>query len=231
MAYTSKWERLDQTLTGVMTATGVSEDKAKADICRAIADRAVNVQGKLWKHAMKPTTSSEVLEGEGFAIPDEIKPEELDWESSRPLKPWRVRSGTRVLGFWELRRIELSSPDVREHLCRPGRQSEPARQASFEPDAATRWQPALASGDSAVGVDLRSITRLPPAAGGSARRRGPRPTKLDGTIDRMRSNIREGRCTVAQLEAMPEKVLAAEYDVSRDTARKARNAVLSEFGE
>jgi hypothetical protein len=44
------------------------------------------------------------------------------------------------------------------------------------------------------------------------------------------NDIRQGRRTVTELSNMREKDLAAEYDVSRDTARKARNAV-SEFVE
>jgi len=46
----------------------------------------------------------------------------------------------------------------------------------------------------------------------------------------MKNDIRQGRRTVAELTNMREKDLAAEYNVSRDTARKARNAV-SKFVE
>ena len=45
----------------------------------------------------------------------------------------------------------------------------------------------------------------------------------------MRNDIQQGRRTVAQLENMLEKNLSATYGVSRDTARKARDAVLSEL--
>jgi hypothetical protein len=45
----------------------------------------------------------------------------------------------------------------------------------------------------------------------------------------MRDDIQQGRRTVAQLEDMFEKDLSANYGVSRDTARKARKAVLSEL--
>ena len=45
----------------------------------------------------------------------------------------------------------------------------------------------------------------------------------------MKNDIRQGRRTVAELTNMREKDLA-EYNVSRDTARKARNAV-SKFVE
>lgn len=45
----------------------------------------------------------------------------------------------------------------------------------------------------------------------------------------MRNDIQHGRHTVAELENMLEKNLATNYGVSRDTARKARDAVLLEW--
>ncbi len=45
----------------------------------------------------------------------------------------------------------------------------------------------------------------------------------------MRNDIEQKRLTVAQLENMLEKDLSANYGVSRDTARKARKAVLLEL--
>ena len=51
------------------------------------------------------------------------------------------------------------------------------------------------------------------------------PKKLEQVKEAMRKDIRQGRHTLAQLSNMREKDLAAEYRVSRDTARKARKAV------
>jgi DNA-binding GntR family transcriptional regulator len=45
----------------------------------------------------------------------------------------------------------------------------------------------------------------------------------------MLDDLRHGRRTPAELETMLEKNLAATYGVSRDTARKARTAVLAEL--
>jgi hypothetical protein len=45
----------------------------------------------------------------------------------------------------------------------------------------------------------------------------------------MISDIRRGRHTLISLEDMIEKKLAETYGVSRDTARKARNRVLTEL--
>ena len=47
----------------------------------------------------------------------------------------------------------------------------------------------------------------------------------------MRSDIQQERCTVSELKNMLEKNLSEKYCVSRDTARRARKAVSSEFGE
>jgi hypothetical protein len=62
------------------------------------------------------------------------------------------------------------------------------------------------------------------------RRRGPRATKLEQTMRKMRQDILEGRRTADALNHALEKELSSTYGVSRDTARKARKAVLSELG-
>jgi hypothetical protein len=96
----------------------------------------------------------------------------------------------------------------------------------------------------AVAVSTEPSNHLPPddtipipravsknsAEASSKRPRGPKPKKLEQVKQAMTNDIRQGRRTLAQLSEMREKDLAAEYDVSRDTARKARNAV-SEFVE
>jgi hypothetical protein len=71
-------------------------------------------------------------------------------------------------------------------------------------------------------------TRRPAIQG---RKRGPTPEKLARVMEAMRGDIREGRKTTDSLSAMKEEALAATYNVSRDTARKARTAVLSKFVE
>jgi hypothetical protein len=69
-----------------------------------------------------------------------------------------------------------------------------------------------------------------PVEAGLRRSRGAKPKKLEQVKEAMRNDIRQGRRTVAELSNMREKDLAAEYGVSRDTARRARKAV-SEFVE
>jgi hypothetical protein len=58
------------------------------------------------------------------------------------------------------------------------------------------------------------------------RRRGRKPGKFERTKEAMRHDIREGRLNPASLREKLEKDLAEAYGVSRDTARKARDAVL-----
>jgi hypothetical protein len=69
-----------------------------------------------------------------------------------------------------------------------------------------------------------------PAEAGLRRKRGPKPKKLEQVKEAMGDDIRHGRLTVADLNNMLEKDLAPRYGgVSRDTARKARQAVCREF--
>jgi hypothetical protein len=74
---------------------------------------------------------------------------------------------------------------------------------------------------------LGGVSGAPPL---NARRRGHLPVKFEQTKAAMRRDIQEGRMTADELRGRLEKELAAAYNVSRDTARKARNAVLSEHG-
>jgi hypothetical protein len=62
------------------------------------------------------------------------------------------------------------------------------------------------------------------------RRRGPRATVRERVIRAMKADLNRGRFTVDELSDRLEKQLEADYGVSRDTARKARNAVLAELG-
>jgi hypothetical protein len=215
MAYTPKWESLSAACERVITAAGVAKDEAQKDICQMIADGVVNIRVKLREHATRFMRSSDVLDGEVFEIPTTLKPEDFDWEQSRPLKPWFVRRGAYSLpGYWHLEKIELWRSDITDALCPAAR---PVEQVGSESGAASRSGPGLES--NAVGLNR----------GGSARRRGARPRKFDQVCGAMLDDLRHGRRTPAELETMLEKNLAATYGVSRDTARKARTAVLAEL--
>src|SRR2546430_1867487 len=76
-------------------------------------------------------TSKDVLKGEAFEIKTEIKPEELDWENSRPVKPWRVRRGAfEPPGPWDLEWIELCRSDVTKAFGLAGGEGGPAERAT-----------------------------------------------------------------------------------------------------
>ena len=90
------------------------------------------------------------------------------------------------------------------------------------------------SSESALDAGIAALGNPLPAdrpAVAHVRRRGPRPTKLEETKDKMTCDIREGRVTPATLNNMLEKDLTARYGVSRDTARKARHAVSSKIAD
>ena len=148
MPYVSEWERLSEALAGVMEARALTREDAQADICRAIADGRIKIRGKLDKHAMKPMTATEVLEGRYLRLPTELKPEDFDWEGSRPVKPWQVTpEGSRVPGYWHLAWIELFRSDVTSALCGAG---ESAQARSGQRRATNRNRPALQRAQRAV---------------------------------------------------------------------------------
>jgi len=78
--------------------------------------------------------------------------------------------------------------------------------------------------------DAHSIGASPTAAAThSARPRGLRPKKLEQVKEAMSEDIQRNQKTPDDLREMLEKDLADGYGVSRETARKARDAVLSEI--
>ena len=128
MAYLSPWERLSEALDRVMAADGRSKEQAQTYICVAIAGRTINFQAKLRRHETKPLRDSvSILEGRDFHIPHKIKPEDLDWEQSRPLKPWPVKREDHIIhGRWYLEWIELCREEVSKVLCGGRRRVRPS---------------------------------------------------------------------------------------------------------
>ena len=121
MSYTPAWERLSDAVERVMRATGCSKDEAQTDIGQAIADRTVKFRGKLARHTTKRFTSPAILEGRDFELPSAIASTDLDWERSRPNKPWLVRRGAYPLpGYWDLEWIEVYGSDITNVVCLDG---------------------------------------------------------------------------------------------------------------
>jgi hypothetical protein len=121
MPYPPGWERLSDAAARVMAAAGVSKEQAQTDICQAIADDAVEIRCKLEKHTTSPIRSKKVLAGRDFEIPTDLKLKHLDWERSRPLKPWFVRPGVlqqRDTGSWA--GSNCPGPTLRTFCVPPG---------------------------------------------------------------------------------------------------------------
>jgi hypothetical protein len=143
MPYESRWERLSKALERVKTVARVAENRAKEDICKAIAERVVNIRGKLREDRNKLHTSNAVLVGGDFHIPHDLKPEDLDWDGSRPLKLWEVQAERfRISKLWYVDWIELSVNDVTRNLCKATRQGEAPRGALSDAGVGSRSRPA-----------------------------------------------------------------------------------------
>jgi hypothetical protein len=91
------------------------------------------------------------------------------------------------------------------------------------------WGPLVATAKEEY-ASARVAKTLHQTPGSATRTRGPKPTKLEQVKQQMRRDL-QGELTRERLETMLEKELAEKYKASRDTARKARGAVLSEFVE
>jgi hypothetical protein len=78
-----------------------------------------------------------------------------------------------------------------------------------------------------LGTEEAEFDQIPKRAG----KRGRKPVKLEDTKTRMREALANGGLTKMELRGIKEESLAEQFGrVSRETARKARDAVLSEFG-
>lgn len=150
MSYLSAWERLPDAVERVMTANGCTADEAKADICMAIADRAINLRGKLQRNT-KGHTSNSVLERNSFQIQGKIKPADFDWEASRPTKSWIVTGeATRSPGYWTLTWIELSRSDVTSILCKATQNERSVQSVASAKGARKKGHPARSRADKAI---------------------------------------------------------------------------------
>ncbi len=77
----------------------------------------------------------------------------------------------------------------------------------------------------AVGSNVSTPPKLSP------RKRGPVPATLQRVKNGMYGEVRSGKMNIEQLMSLPEDSLAAQFSVSRDTIRRAKNAILSEIVE
>jgi hypothetical protein len=120
LAYTPKWEPLADALKRVM-ATGVAEEEAKIDLCRAVADRAIDIQVRI--AASDHGMGGRVFSGGSVGVPPHLAPPDFDWKRSLPLKPWAIGPKLVEHYFWsggekicQIDLIELSTVDVQKFL-------------------------------------------------------------------------------------------------------------------
>jgi hypothetical protein len=128
MAYTPDWEPLADALKRVM-ATGGSEDEAKTDLCRAVADGKIDVRVTI--SATDFEMRGQVFSDGNVDVPPHLSPGDLDWVRSRPFGQWKI--GPRLIQHYTwlggrenrpLDLIELSTADVMNVLCNAKRPHE-----------------------------------------------------------------------------------------------------------
>jgi hypothetical protein len=115
MAHIPDWLPLPEALQRVM-AMGVGEEEAKTDLCRALADRKIDVRVRI-------AASHKVFSDGNVGVPPHLSAGDLDWVKSRPRAQWSIgpRLGEHYvwLDGWKnhsLDLIELSTVDIIEFL-------------------------------------------------------------------------------------------------------------------
>ena len=117
MAYTLTRESLSAAAERLMQASGCSQDQARWDLCRALSGRVIDILAKLQRHDIRPLKSTRIVSGKQLQIPTVLKPDDIDWQNSRPLKPWFLCDVPPLHhGPWHLAHIELFGPDITAKL-------------------------------------------------------------------------------------------------------------------
>jgi hypothetical protein len=106
-------------------ATGVSEDEAKLDLCRAMADGKINVQVRIAQNDDR--FRGQVFSGPNVGVPHHLSPDDFDWSRSCPLKPWSIgpvgpQHYSLVWWRWQnqpIDLIELATADVQDIFGSP----------------------------------------------------------------------------------------------------------------
>lgn len=124
MPYPPDWEPLADALKRVV-ATGLAEEDAKIDVCRAIGDGKIHIRALMEKTA--PNVGGKTLLHGNIDVPPRLSPADFDWAKSRPLAHWNT--GPDPGNLWEryhamwpskprsIELIELWTADVVKFLC------------------------------------------------------------------------------------------------------------------
>lgn len=84
MPYSTDWPLMSEVLGRLVEAGGLV-DQVKADICGVIADRKVELRA-----VSEIGLDTLSWFGDEVEVPPNLKPDDIDWESSRARLPWRV---------------------------------------------------------------------------------------------------------------------------------------------
>jgi hypothetical protein len=101
--YLLDWEPLPSAVARLM-AVGVKEDQAKLTLCQMIVDRRVAVRLTVAKGT---SDIAGMFVGPNIKLPIHLKPNNLDWEKSRPLKPWSIGPYLLQRFSWKSRPVAL----------------------------------------------------------------------------------------------------------------------------
>jgi hypothetical protein len=111
MAYTPDWLPLADALQRLMS-TGLDEAEAKTDLCRAMADKKIDVRVRIAR-------TGKVFSDGNVGVPPHLSAGDFDWVNSRPVAQWSIgpRLGEHYVWLedWKnhpLDLIELSTADV-----------------------------------------------------------------------------------------------------------------------
>ncbi|MCA6104669.1 hypothetical protein [Bradyrhizobium australafricanum] len=132
-----------------MKSRACSLEQAQWGICHALSDGVIEFRARLEHHHSRQQTSKDIVSGNNLQIPTDLTPDDIDWQESRPKKPWRLRELPRHHpGLWSIAGIELSSIDVMAKLL-PGAAA-PGAPQSDKPKRKHRERPQRTAAETAI---------------------------------------------------------------------------------
>ncbi|MCC8971768.1 hypothetical protein [Bradyrhizobium brasilense] len=150
MTYESKWVSPSAAVEQLVKSTACSQEQAQWGICRALSDGVIEIRAHLLKHDSTMQTSRDVVTGTVLQIPTELKPNDIDWQHSRPKKPWWLSNYPRHhSGLWHLARIEFSSTNV-TRIISPNGATPDAPRSEKKPTRKHRERPSREAAEIAI---------------------------------------------------------------------------------
>ena len=184
MSYTPDWERLADAKRRVV-ATSLSEHQAKTDLCRAVADKKIDVRVRVAESDRD--MSGVVCSGDWVSVPAHLEPADFDWVLSRPLQAWSVGP---PVGPWsysdpylqrkrrQIDSVELATADVQSIFATSQFTSKPDPAAGAEPNF--NQQPPSEDGSSRLKLDSIVNDRSRPLQRCHRSRKSVGPAKRPG---------------------------------------------------